>query len=122
MKTETLQLQLSGRFKALSALHDGWLEGKGIAPDKRKLREISGHMAADYPQHIPLPAIVLTPEGNLLFEWARPGDPSVDLDLNTMRAAFHAFLPSQEEIEREFRLTSDHAWELFFDFLSKTLE
>jgi hypothetical protein len=121
MKTKTLQSQLSGRFAALGLLHDGWIEGKGVAPDKRKLWEISRRMTADYPHHIPLPAIVPTPEGNLLFEWALPGDPSVDLDLSSMQAAFHVFLSSQDEIEREFGLITDHAWDEFFDFLGKTL-
>jgi hypothetical protein len=122
MNTETLQHRLSGRFDALGALRDGWLEGKGVAPDKRKLREISGRMATDYPQCLPLPAIAPTPEGNLLFEWALPGDPSVDLRLDTMQAAFHIFQPSEKEIEREFRLTSDHAWGEFFHFLTETLD
>jgi hypothetical protein len=121
MKAETLQHQLSGRFDALSALHDGWLDGKGLAPDKQKLREVCARMATDYPQHIALPAIVPTPEGNLLFEWTLPGDPSVDLHLDTMRAAFHAFQPAESEIERDFLLTSNHAWNQFFDFLSRAL-
>jgi len=121
MKTATFQHQFSERFDALSALRDGWLDGNGLAPDKRKLQEICAYFAADYPQHLPVPAIVPTPEGNLLFEWPLPGDPSVDLYLDTMQAAFHAFLPTEKEIERDFLLTSTHAWMQFFDFLSRTL-
>ena len=117
-----LDYQLSARFDVLAELADRWLDGLGIAPDKIQLMEISEKMVGAFPEQVPLPVITPTPEGNLLLEWNVPGDPSVDLHLASMRAAFHVFQPDDTEIEREFILTSTDDWAQFFTFLNKTLE
>jgi hypothetical protein len=126
ISVESLEIQpnfqLSGRFDVLLALTDGWLEGKGIAPDKTKLSQISEKVVRHYPEQIPLPAIAPTPEGNLLFEWNVPGDPSVDLCLSSMRAAFHMFLPDEKEIESDFSLIDHESWNRFVLFLTVKLE
>jgi hypothetical protein len=114
-----LDYQLSARFDALLALEDGWLDGNGIAPDKTKLRHAAEKMAGHYPEQLPLPVIAPTPEGNLLLEWDAAGDPSVDLDLDSMRAAFHAFQPDETEIESEISLATEDSWNHFFAFLSQ---
>ena len=100
----------------------GWLDGSGNAPDKANLAVLAGKMVGQYPEKLPLPAIAPTPEGNLLLEWDAPGDPSVDLHLPSMRAAFHAFQPNEVEIEREIELTTDGAWSQFFALLSERLQ
>jgi hypothetical protein len=79
-------------------------------------------MVGHYPAQLPLPAIVPTPEGNLLFEWDAPGDPSVDLRLDSMRATFHSFQAGETEIEREIPLTTDAAWSQFFALLNERLQ
>lgn len=126
ISVESLEIQpdyqLSARFDALLALADGWLDGKGIAPDKTKLTEIAEKMVGHYPEQLPLPAIVPTPEGNLLLEWDAPGDPSVDLHLNSMQAAFHAIQPDETETEHEIPLTTEASWSEFFSFLSERLQ
>jgi hypothetical protein len=114
--------QLAARFDALVELRDGWMEGQGRAPDQGKLAKVAEEMVGHYPEQLPLPVIVPTPEGNLLFEWDSPGDPSVDLDLETMRGAFHAAPPDGMETEREFALTTGQAWKEFYEFLSEKLE
>lgn len=113
--------QLAARFDALSALADGWLDGGGIAPDKDKLLQVADSVVRIFPDHLPLPAIVPTPEGNLLFEWERPGEPSLDLCLADMRAAFHSFKDGSGEIEGDFVLNDDEAWRHFFAFLDEHL-
>jgi hypothetical protein len=125
MKLKTHQLRiddLTARFDALLSLEDGWLDGKGMAPNKTELVFIARKMAAHYPKRLPLPAIVPTPEGNLLIEWDLSGNPSVDFDLGSSRAAFHAFQPDETETEREFLLKSDVAWNRFFDFLNEDIQ
>lgn len=126
ISVESLEIQpdyqLSARFEALLALANGWLDGKGIAPDKTKLAEVAEKMVGHYPEQLPLPAIAPTPEGNLLLEWDAPGDPSVDLHLDSMRAAFHAFQPDQTEIEHEILLTTEALWGQFFSFLNERLQ
>lgn len=127
MKTEFLQPKFDGarfseQFDALLALADGWHDGEGIAPDKTRLATIAAKLVGHYPEQLPLPAIAPTPEGNLLFEWDVPRDPSVDLQLDSMRADFHAFQPDETEIKREFSLMSDEAWMQFFAFLNERLE
>lgn len=117
-----LDYQLSARFDALLALADGWLDGKGIAPDKTKLSAVAEKLAGHYPEQLPLPVIAPTPEGNLLLEWDAPGDPSVDLDLDSMRAAFHAFQPDETEIESEISLLTEESWSQFFAFLRERLQ
>ena len=123
ISVESLEIQpdyqLAARFDALLALADGWLDGRGIAPDKTKLAAISEQMVGHYSDELPLPAIVPTPEGNLLFEWDAPGDPSVDLHLESMRAAFHAFQPNETGTEQEILLTTAASWGVFFSFLIK---
>jgi len=114
--------QLSARFESLSTLANGWLEGEGLAPDKVKLSEVAENLIEHYPEELPLPAIAPTPEGNLLLEWDAPGDPSVDLQLDSLRAFFHALPPSGAEIERTFSLSSGDEWQALYAFLCRTLE
>jgi len=121
----SLQVQpghrLSAKFEPLLRLADGWLDGQGVAPHKTRLAEVAGKMVEWYPDDLPLPSIVPTDEGNLLFEWDGEGDPSVELDLYSMRASFHAFLPDETEIEREFSLANEASWREFFAFLHERL-
>lgn len=113
--------QLSAVFDALSELHDGWLDGEGKAPNKEWLSEVAEEMVQRYPDPLPLPAMVPTPEGNLLLEWEVSGHPSVDLSLASRTAAFHAFAPDKTEIERSFDLSDAQEWDRFFSFLVSTV-
>jgi len=109
--------QLANTFDELRLLQDGWYSGRGVAPDKQRLDEVAGKMIGHFPDKVPLPAIVPTPEGNLLFEWDTTGDPSVDLKLADLRAQFHAFHGESGDIEREFVLSGAEEWTAFFTFL-----
>ena len=116
-----LSYQLSAKFGALAALENGWLEGQGLAPDKSQLALVEEKFVADYPENLGFPFIVPTPEGNLLFEWDAPGSPSVDLELASMNAQFHAFAPDGSDIESEFTLSTETEWNDFFAFLKLIL-
>jgi hypothetical protein len=115
------KIYLATRLEAMSLMADGWYDGKGSAPDKDKLAAIAGTLIGAYPEHLPLPLIAPTPEGNLLLEWNLPGDPSIDLDLQSMSAAFHALSAGGDEVEQTFVLDHPEKWQHLFVFLSKQL-
>lgn len=114
--------ELVKRIDELAELKDGWLDGEGVALDANQLALIAEKLEAHFPENVLLPAIVPTPAGDLLFEWAVKGHPSVDFFMETGVAEFHSFGNDEIEIEREFRLTDDNAWEQFFSFLSEQLK
>jgi hypothetical protein len=125
VRIDSFQIQpseeLSITFESLTALADGWLNGKGLAPDKVRLAEVLRMMIEHYPDQIPLPNIAPMSEGTLLFEWRVSGDPSVDVDLNSQSGVFHAFRQDGTEIEQQFPLGSHVDWARFASFLLKTI-
>jgi hypothetical protein len=106
------------QFDELARLEAGWYEGRGVAPDTNKLKIIACKMVDAYPEHLPLPTIVPTQDGNLLLEWDADGDPSTDIDLANMQASFHAFGSSGKDVEADFDLSMEVGFEYFFAFLS----
>ena len=113
--------QLAVKFDELRALADGWHDRHGVAPDKVKIDQIVTKMIGHYPERLPLPAIVPTPEGNLLLEWDVPGEPSVDVRLSDLKAEFHAFIPETGDLERDFDLSVADEWAGFFGFLVQNI-
>ena len=113
---------LESRFDELAQLKDGWYEGHGIAPDKNKLELIAQKLTDFYPEHLPLPLIVPTHDGNLLLEWNAEGDPSADIDLGGMKASFHAFGVRGQDVEKDFNLSTEGDFESFFVFLSTLIQ
>lgn len=122
---ESLEVQknydLVKRFDELGELQNGWLDGDGSALDPDQLALISEKFANLFPERVPLPVIVATPSGNILFEWELPGDPSVDLSLSRLVAEFHSFGADDLEIECDFELSDENAWNRFFAYLSEQL-
>jgi hypothetical protein len=122
---ESIEVQpdfyLASRLEAMALLADGWYDGQGIAPDKEKLAGITSAIVGTYPEQLPLPLIAPTPEGNLLLEWNLPGDPSIDLDLPSLSAAFHALPHGGGEVEQTFVLDRPEKWKDLFTFLTKQL-
>jgi len=114
--------QLVARFEEVLAVKDGWLDGLGRAPSEAGIRQVVSHFLHGYPALAPLPSIVPTPEGNLLLEWDVVERPSVDLELSSMKAEFHAFAVDGSDFERDFSLTNGHNWQEFFEFLGINLE
>ncbi len=109
--------QLANRFDELRNLPDRWHDGQGKVPDREKLDEVAARMIGHYPEKLLLPAIVPTPEGNLLLEWSAPGDPSLDIELSSLRGEFHAFQPQNSDLERQFDLSRAEDWPGLFAFL-----
>jgi hypothetical protein len=116
------RLWLAAKFDELGALEAGWYDGGGVALDADQLSFVAARMVRQCPERLPLPAVVPTPDGNLLLEWSAPGEPSVDLDLGKLTADFHSFRDGGGEIERKFNLARKEAWPTFFAFLSEHIE
>ena len=113
---------LTVRFDELAQLEDGWHYGEGIAPKGENFESIAKVLIDLYPENIPLPGIFPTQTGNLLLEWNAIGDPSVDIDLNTMQASFHAFGQDKTDIEADFSLVDAQSYSAFFAFLSENIK
>lgn len=113
---------LAKRFGELAQLESGWHDGQGKAPRRAKFDIFAQKMTELYPGHIPLPSIVPTQDGNLLLEWRTIGDPSVDIDLDTMQASYHAFGENGEDLEKVLPLITDKDYTVFFDFLSERIK
>ena len=112
---------LLNQFDELRSLSDGWLDGEGRAPDLAALDFLEARLVEHLPAEIPVPAIVPTPEGNLLLEWNTSGDPSVDIRLSDFHADFHMFLADGSDLESTFDLRSDTEWVQFLEFLRRTV-
>lgn len=69
--------ELATRFEEIRALQDGWFDGLGLAPDAERLDGVAEQFVQAYPEKISLPALVPTPEGDLLLEWDLPGQATV---------------------------------------------
>lgn len=109
-------------FDMLSQIDDGWFEGGGKTPNNTDLQDIAQIMIQFYPEKLPLPSIVPTQDGNLLFEWQTENMPSVDIDLASKTASFHAFGEHDLDIERDFYLTNSENIDEFFAFLSQHIQ
>ncbi len=116
-----LFFQLAEKIERLSSLNDGWFDGGGSALDKDRLAYVTERFVGLYPETVDLPSVFPTPEGNLLFEWDLPGDPSFDLDLLTLVGYFHLTVDEGDEVERDFSFQTDTDWSDLFSFLENTL-
>jgi hypothetical protein len=125
ISVESLEMQqdylMAMKFDEIRAIENGWHNGQGTAFNLSQLGKVASKLIGHFPEKLPIPAIVPTPEGNLLFEWNVSGQPSVDLRLADLKAEFHAFHPHHGDIEREFNLASDAEWPVFFAFLLQNI-
>jgi hypothetical protein len=117
----TQNYAMAARFDEITLLENGWFEGSGLAPNTDNLFRVSEKLIADYPDKLPLPQIVPKQDGNLLLEWQAEGEPSLDIDLASSQASFHAFGANGEDVERDFHLDAA-GWQLLFAFLSEHIK
>ena len=92
--------QIAVQLDQIGSLTAGWHDGEGVVFEPTKLAMIYDGVVGVYPETLPLPTIVPTPEGNLLFEWKAKSDPSLDVYLENLTADFHAFDEGGGDIER----------------------
>lgn len=109
---------LAARLDEIAQLRDGWFEGQGLAPNADQLATVTDWLSR-YPDAIVLPRVFPTQEGNLLLEWPDASDPSLDINLSSMQASFHAFGPDERDIEEDFDLGNQDGWKSLFTFLER---
>lgn len=114
-------LALSNQFDRLRSLSDGWFDGAGRSPDSAALDFLELWLVENLPTEIPAPVIVPTPEGDLLLEWNSTGEPSVDIRLSNLHAAFHMFLADGSDLESTYDLRSDEERVQLLEFLRGTV-
>jgi hypothetical protein len=106
-------LDVATRLEALAELEEGWLDGKGHAPDKTQLTWLSTAFDTLYDPTLPLPYLYPTAEGGIQAEWSL-GDweISLEIDLAGQVAEWQALnLNTQECREESLNLTKPEGWQ-----------
>ena len=93
------------RLEELANLKDRWLDGKGIAPDRARLKALLQNFDRYFDAALPLPYLYPTPEGGVLAEWSL-GQWSVSLDIE---------IASQTARYEAVHLTADESSEFTLD-------
>jgi hypothetical protein len=117
-------IDVSARLEELRLLKDGWLDGKGIAPDNSGLDWLSNIFEEKYPDHLPLPLIFPTAEGCVLVEWSiNDNEISIEIDLSNHTGNWHSLnLTSDKEVSAELGLDTNDAWEFIITEISNLIE
>lgn len=100
-------------LEALAELEEGWLDGKGRAPDKTQLAWLSTAFDTFYGPSLPLPYLYPTAEGGVQVEWSS-GDweISLEIDLAGQVAEWQALnLKTQACHEQSLNLEKPEGWQ-----------
>jgi hypothetical protein len=104
---------IATRLKTLAELEEGWLDGKGYAPDKTQLAWLSTAFDTLYDPTLPLPYLYPTAEGGIQAEWSL-GDweISLEIDLVEQVAEWQALnLNTQSCLEDSLNLEKPEGWQ-----------
>ncbi len=107
-------LDVPARLDEFRNMHNGWLEGGGIAPAHTGLDWLSVSFERNFPDDLPLPNVFPTPKGGIETEWSL-GTHSVifGIDLATHQGDWLQFdrRQSDDEHSTELDLNKDDDWE-----------
>lgn len=105
-------LDVECRLEELAELRDGWLDGKGRAPDPIGLRWLALAFDAALDPIVPLPYLYPTAEGGIQAEWMlEDWEASLDIDLDRRCADWQAYnVASRECREQEIDLSEEEGW------------
>lgn len=105
-------LDVTLRLEQIAALKDGWLDGKGIAPDTEKLSRLADQFDANFDGNLPLPYLYPTAEGGVQAEWSLNGrEVSLEIDLANNLAGYQALNLNDDVCsEFTFALTEHDGW------------
>lgn len=112
---------LATKIGNLFYLEDGWFDGQGKAPDSESLDFVLKMTNAHFPKNLEVPAVVPTPEGDILLEWSTRWNPSLDIYLSQMKGHFHMNGPI-DETEKEFDLSKEETWKELGKFLALSIQ
>jgi hypothetical protein len=105
-------LDVTLRLEQMATLRDGWLDGKGNAPDKDKLTWLATMFETHFNGDLPLPYLYPTAEGGVQAEWTLNGrEISLEIDLGKRLAEFQTLNLKNDTCE-ELTLSLDDpdAW------------
>ena len=88
------------QIQKLKRLRDGWLDGKGIAPDEQMLRRAGRCLDECLTENTELPRLYPTPEGGIEAEWLiGRRDLSIEFDPSTRTIEWHSMGLDTQEVE-----------------------
>lgn len=108
-------LDVSGRLDEFRRLKNGWLEGRGVAPNHDGLGWFSAGFDQYFPDDLPLPHVYPTPDGGLQAEWTLASNEiSLEVDLSMRRGEWHRLdLSTDEKDARGLNLDVHRDWGWF---------
>lgn len=111
------------QIEELTAVQDGWLEGKGKAPDKDLLAWVGDRLVGTFPDDLPYPHVAPTPEGGLFIEWIETSwRISAEILLPTHRCEIQAVNTATGVIaDIDLNLDDNDAWIALYAFVRKHL-
>jgi len=106
-------MDIGARLDEFKTLKNGWLDGKGRAPDQQQLAWLADAFQQKYPDELQLPYLYPTAEGGVQAEWSfGKWEISLDIDLGPHRAQWQALdLTSDVTDERMLDLNADSDWQ-----------
>ncbi len=104
-------LDVTLRLEEIADLKDGWLDGKGIAPNPEKLHWLAKAFDNSFKADLPLPHLYPTPEGGIQAEWSlKDWEVTLEIDLTTHQAMYQAVrIAGQETGQQPQGSVNEHA-------------
>lgn len=108
-------LDVTARVNELAELKNGWLNGKGLAPEKSALDWLARSFAMNFDPDLPLPYLYPTPEGGIQAEWSIANwEVTLDINLQQKTAEYQALqLLNQRCDECVLNLAEQGDWQEF---------
>ena len=105
-------LDVAARMEDLAALQDGWLDGKGQAPEQAGLKWLAHEFEINFDLDLPLPYLYPTAEGGVQAEWSIGNwEVTLDIDLHNKMAEYQALhLTTQVCTECTWDLSKPADW------------
>lgn len=111
------------RLDEFKSLRNGWLDGKGIAPDHKKLDWLAEAFQSNYPDELPLPYLYPTAEGGVQAEWSAGGwEITLDVDFAELQGTWHALeITTEREQEKILDLNEFDSWNWIASEINKLM-
>ncbi|MDD2724198.1 MAG: hypothetical protein PHH59_09295 [Methylovulum sp.] len=106
-------LDVESRLEELAELQDGWLDGKGIAPNGDGLLWLAKEFDVNFSPLLPLPYLYPTAEGGVQAEWSIGNwEASLEVNLDNKRAEWQALnFATHECRECSWDFSGSDAWQ-----------
>jgi hypothetical protein len=105
-------LDVAARLEELSALKDGWLDGKGKALDNIGLAWLTSSFDFLYDNRLPLPHLYPTAEGGIQAEWSfNSWEISLEIDLINKTGEYQELnVATNKSDETKLNLAENEGW------------